>query len=607
MSDVAMNYFEYQDFAKVDKATINLTTNMTPQTNSDVEQLRYGVMSYEYASFEKDAYVTDNPKELAPFNALLGLVYDKVTDANGDNVGVAQEVGGSVLINLNGAYSFPGVYIEAVNLNKKIEISYADKDNVIIETKEFTPNSKKEFYPFIGEGVYRVVVRLHGTVEPYHFIGLNRLDLGVLRVFDAHNLIDANVTTHFDVDGSTIQYDVAELSIFAGDNDNEYLFQKKQPLIYKDALGNTLHQFYVDSGKTKDDATIDLTAYDSISLLEEEYLGGIYDFVVNSFHTAPKVTYQSLVDDILKGTGVEYEVADSIKDILVTGYIPICTRRKALSLLCKGTNTRVYKHGGKIYLKPLDESSNIEYTEQSIAENPDIRNSQKIGKLTVIEHKYTKSTEPVDLYNWYLQQGENTMQLIKFDRPVYRILAFEVTGVDENGVDIVSTSSSLNVDFYHAPIGGGMEEGDFNICNYCIIKSANTLNPDGTIRKVVIRGWEILDDTNDNIYYERTDLDTNAEYEEIEIDDVTLTTEDGGADEVAKVLFAIENQRQTEEFMVVEVDRPNVGDNVSTPMISSPVSMSAYNKNGKRVELDYNVKITEINDNLSGVYEVVAK
>lgn len=591
-----MNYFEYQDFPKLDRSGINISTSEQLQSNSNVEQLKHGVKSYDYASFEKDAYITSHPKVLMPSNAKLGVVEKTTTDNSGR---------GELLLYFNlssNSISFSGITIEFVNIPKRIMISYYGTDGAFQKNESFYPTSKKEFFSFPAEATGEVHLYLYDTQKPHHFLGVTRVEFGQTVVFDATNLVDASVISHYDVDGSTLQYDVAELTIFTGENDSEYLFQKKQPVVYKDDEGNTLHKFYIENGNNNDDATANLTAYDSISLLEDEYLGGIYGFNTGMTE-APKTTYKTLIDGVLSGTGVEYEISESIKDIELSGYIPICTRRKALVLILKGTNTRIVKREGKLLFKPINEAESVVYTKSNVAENPSVSKTSKIGKLTVLEHKYQKGTEPVDLYNWYLKQGNNTMQLIKFDRPVYKILAYEVTGTDENGFDIIDTSSgsSTNVTFYHAPISGGSDEGDENICNHCIIKSCNTSN------KVVIRGWEILDDSNDNTYYQRANVDSNADYEDIVVEDVTITATDGGVKEVAKTLFAIESQRETEDFLVVEVDRPSVGDNVSTPMIESPVSVGTYDKDGNRVDVDYNVKIVETEDNLSGVYRMVAK
>ena len=591
-----MNYFEYQDYPKIDRSQVIITTNLELQTGSSIEQLKEGVKPYDYASFEKDAYITSEPKKLAPLNPMLGLISKEVSDSYG-----YISPSPRIEIKLNDYYSFSGITIGLVNNINTISVRYADISGATIKSKNFSPKSKLEFLDFPAESVARIYIELLST-KPYHFVGVYRIELGRTVIFDATNLVDANVVSHYDVDGSTIQYDVAELTIFTGENDSEYLFQKKQPIVYKDTDGKTLHKFYIENGENKDDGTSVLTAYDSISLLEDEYLGGIFGFEIEGMYSAPKRTYEEIVDDILSDTDVEYEISDSIKDKLLTGFLPISTRRKALVTLCKGTNTRVFKRGGKLLFKDINETESRNYSRNQIAENYSVNSKSKIGKLTVTSHRYSKELNPVELYNWYLKQGDNTMQMIKFDKPVYKIFAYEVTGVDtETGADIVSPSATDKVIFYHAPIGGGSEEGDLNICNYCIVKSCKTDN------KIVIKGWEIIDDTNDNIYVEPADMDTNAEYDEITIEDVTLVFDDLKYTNIALQLFAVESQIQAQDLMLIETEKPNIGDNVSTPIIQSPVVVKARLSTGETFDIEQNIKVCELTDNLSGVYEVTAQ
>lgn len=591
-----MNYFEYQDFPKLDKTTISITTDAQLQTGSSVDQLVNGIKPYDYATFEKDAYITTKPKKLAPPNALLGLITKNVTDSNGNGSMYVQ-------IDLNGVYSFSGIYLEMVNLLKVVTISYYDENDAVLKSETFQPNTKREFFEFKADSVSKVRISFdEGTVEPYHFMGVTRIDLGKVRIFDASKLVNANVITHFDADGTTLQYDIAEFTIFTGEEDIEYLFQKKQPIVYKDTDNKILHKFYLNNAENVSEYEMQITAYDSVSLLEDEYLGGIYGFAVKGgVLEAPTTTYKSLIDDILSGTGVEYEIEENIQGLELKGYIPICTRRKALAIVLKGTNTRVFKIGGKLIFKHINDANEIALTDNNVVENPALETYPKIGRLTVIEHTYQKDTETVDLYNWYLRQGENTMQRIDFSDPVYKIFAYEVIGVDENGNDIISETSSTNVVFYHAPVSGGTEVGDDNICNYCIVKSCFTDN------KVVIRGHKIFDDKNDNVYVESSNLDSNADYEDIEVEDVTITTVDGGALSVAKTLFTFENQKKVHRFMTVETEDFDIGDSVTASMIDSPVSFSAYDKNENLIDLEHKARIIEIEDDLSGIYRVVAQ
>lgn len=577
------NYFEYQDFAKVDRANIALSTNADLQTGSDIEQLKYGIEPYQYASLEKDVYITAKPKVLATENDRLGFLTSAVSDENG-NANV------TIVVDLVATFSLPGISLGCINKLADVTITYSDTNNITIREENFTGEDIKntlQFFNMASEGVRYVKITVNKTEKPNVFVGIYRVDLGSVRVFNDTNLIEAEVNSHYSVDGSTIEYDVLKASVFYED-DTEYMFTKRQPIVYKDENGKVLHKFYVEKGEQGTDNTIYLTAYDSIALLESKFLGGIY-----GFEDATSYPFNQLLADIFNGTGVEYRT-EGTDDISVVGYIPICTRRKALALICKGTNTRCYKQDGVLVFKPISSGNDVDYDDTVIVENPTMKTSQKGGRLTVIEHNYKKSNEETELFNWYLKQGENTMQLIEFSEPVWKIRAYEVTGVDEEtGLDIVSESDLKDrLTFYHAPIGDGQNEGDENACNYCIIKNNSISN------KIIIKGYKINDNTEDYVV-SRSSLDVNADYDEIVVEDVTITS---GIADVGKFLFANANQKTEQDFEVVEVDRPQVGDNINTGLVNSPVVIESDKGN-----INYNIKITAVTDDLSGVYRVVAE
>lgn len=577
------NYFEYQDFAKVDRADIALSTNADLQAGSDIEQLRNGIEPYQYATLEKDVYITAKPKVLATENDRLGFLTSAVSDENG-NANL------TIVVDLVASFTLPGITLGCVNKLADVTITYSNVTNVTLREENFTGEDIKDtlqFFNMASEGVRFVKITINKTEKPNRFVGIYRIDLGSVRVFNDTNLIEAEVNSHYSVDGSTIEYDTLNLSIFHED-DTEYMFTKRQPIVYKDSKGNILHKFYVAKGEHSSDNTISLTAYDSVALLESKFLGGIYGFEGENPYPL-----NSLLADVFNGTGVEYRT-EGTGDISVTGYIPICTRRKALALICKGTNVRCVKQGGVLVFKPVSSGNNVDYYDTVIVENPTVKTSQKVGRLTVLEHNYKKSNEEVELFNWYLKQGENTMQLIEFSEPVWQIRAYEVTGVDEEtGLDVVSESDLKDrLTFYHAPIGDGSEPGDENACNYCIIRN-NTLS-----NKIIIKGWKISDNT-DNYVVSRNSFDVNAEYDEITVEDVTVTS---GIEEVGKFLFANANQKTEQDFEVVEVDRPQVGDNINTSLVNSPVVIET-----DKGDVNYNIKISSITDDLSGVYRVVAE
>lgn len=578
------NYFEYQDFAKVDRSAMGLSTAESAlQAPSNLNDLKNGVEPYDYASFEEGKYITSKPKRLIKDGDKVGLLTNSTQTSFG------------VTITLEKTYTMSGITLGLVNIPDSLSISYYGETGGLIREETFTREDITEnlyFFNMASEGVKKVSLYFNLTTKK-QFVGLYRIDFGSVRIFNDENLINASVENFYSKLGDTLEYDIMNATIFV-EGDTEYLFTKSQPIVYKSDTGEKINQFFVETGETANNNTIKIKAYDVISRLEDKFMGGIYGFPdTYTGEARPPYPYNQLIADIIGDSGVEYETQGT-DDISVNGFLPISTRREALVTLMQGTNTRCYKQGGKLTFKPIDLTEVANYTDNDIVVNPTSKSTQKIGKLTFVEHTYTKSNDEVELFNWYLQQGENTGQIIEFSEPVWKVRAYEVTGTDpDTELDIVSETESQNVIFATSP----QDEGDETVCNYVEIQACRTSN------KIVLVGWSIIDHGK-HIEVDRTSKDVNAEYEEIEIDDVTVVS---NAKEVAKTLFTLNSLTSKETFSVVEVDRPIAGNNVTASIFESPVEVNFNYEGGEPETKTISRKIVSVKDDLSGVYKVVAE
>lgn len=573
------NYFEYQDFAKVDRAGIALSSPALLQEGSDIEQLRYGVEPYDYASFNQNAYITAKPKRLASVTDKFGFLTSNVSNANG-------LLTTEITIDLNTTVTLPGITLGCYNLLSSVTIAYGNAGGVTIREETFDSEyitEKLQFFNMVGEGVRFIKITIHSTANPYSFIGIYRIDLGSLRIFDETNLIGAEVNSYFSVDGSTIEYDTAKLKIFHEDN-VEYTFLKKQPVIYKDDNGNIINRFFIESGESENEYISTLKCYDSIASLEGKFLGGKY-----GFGNSEPYPFNQLLEDILGGLGIKYFTAGT-EDIFLKGYIPICSKRKALAMICRGSNVRCFKSSGNLLFMPASLSGDSVYSDSEIVENPSIKRKQTIGKLIVTEHNYEISNEEVELHNWYLQKGEETGQIVEFSQPVWKVVPYEVTGTDpETGMDVVEPSTKVT--FLEYPSKSN------TIANYVKIGRLSTTN------KVILKGYRISDNT-DKVVVGRPTFDVNAEYAEEIVDDITITS---GIEAVANYLFALKNTKTKQTFEVVDVERPIVGNNVVTALIDGPVDVQVADEAGDITEITRDFKISSVKDDLSGVYKVVVE
>ena len=537
-------YFKYSDIAFGAKEDIfGFGTFGNVQTGSDITQLSMGVDPYDFASFEQGEYITDNPKRLYKGKEKLGYLSSFISDESGYiyNSGL----GANLSFSFRSYYSASGITIHSRNIIDEIEI-IAYRDDEEITSGTFSATQNQQFYSIPIELANRIEIIIRKIAEPKHFVGIYSIDYGTIRIFDESVYQNVNINQHFSVLGNTLEYDTLDLSIVDFDN-KDYLFQVKQPIEYI-ADNNVKARFYINEGKEKNEIVTDLSCYDVISNLEDDFLGGIYN----------NYSAKQLIDDILDGKQINYEIDESINNVLLNGYLPITSRRKALQSVLFGSNIRCYK-GDKLYFKPFNATLEaLVLDEKNIIDKPQKTKKQEIKSVVLKKHNYSKGTESVEVYHWYISKTENVT--IRFSQPVHSLEAYEVIGVDENGYDIIDTQQTSEVVFIEKEP------------NYCIVSNISS-------NKIVIKGLNYIDSTTD---YEkkRNILSVTGYYDDVNFE----TTISNDPQAVCDLLYDLYSRKNSINFVTFE--NLKIG--------------GYYNILGE------NLNIKSIKQSLNGLYEVEA-
>ena len=535
-------YFKYADVAFGAKEDASYTTNEELQEGAALTQLSVGVEPYDFASFEKGAYITSKPKLLYKGQQNLGYLSKTISDENG-----LFETPISLIITFDNYYTTTGITINSKNQILDLEIVAYQNENEIAR-KSFVAESKNQFYPIDIELANKIEIMVKKIAEPFHFFGFFNIEYGTIRLFEESNFQNATIVRNFSVLGDTLEYDTLDLSIVDTTNEN-YLFQKKQPIDY--IVNNDKKRiFYVNEGQKADDVITNLSCYDEIANLEDEFLGGIYELY----------NCKSLIDEIMEGKDIAYQVDTSVEGILIDGYIPITTRRKALQMLLLGANIRCFKRD-KLYFEPIDYSvMPLVLSENNILQNPQKTKKQGIRSVTVKSHYYLKGTEERELYHWYISTTKNVT--ITFSSPMHNLRAYEVTGTDENGNDIVSTTQSNKVTFVKKS------------ANYCIVSNKSN-------NKIVIKGFQYVESVEE--HKKTNDIISNiGNYEDIVVDLMIMGS--GYSEPICEDLYRLYSRKNSIKFLTME--NLELG--------------HRYNILGE------NLFIKSISQKLNGIYEVEA-
>lgn len=534
-------YFEYSDVSTEAKESAVYSINVPLQEGSSLNQLNSGVSPYDYASFENGYYSTDNPKLLYRNQQGLGLATENTSNRFGE---FFQPI--ILTANFPSNFSASGIKISSKNIIKEMEISVYDGEN-LIEKKTFESSSKVYFYKFVFENINKIVFEIKVIEEPLSFFGIFNIEYGSVKLFNAETLIGVEMNRHFSLSGEKLEYDTLDLSIL-DEGSKDYLFQKKQEINYIDPKNRT-KTYFVDKGEDTEEVKTNLSAYDWVSLLEEEFMGGIYE------NYPTRTLYSELLPFNKVGILVSNEAMTSF-----TGYIPRTTKRKALQMVLQGTNIRGYKSGNEVYFDVYNPKlETLVLDESNIVKNPQITKKPKIGSVTVKQHIYTKGKEITEAYHWYISTTQKSK--IFFSNPLHNLKAYEVIGVDENGQDIVSETESSKVIF---------EERS---ANYCVVSNSST-------NKIVITGNNYIESVVEHTRKLENAKD-NGEYENL-VFDLQVWND---PQKVCDFLFELYNRNFSIVFQTTE-----------------NLELGGYYK-----ILGQELNITKIKDRFNGLYEVEAE
>jgi hypothetical protein len=533
-------YFRYADIAFGAKEDALYSTNKELQERSALTQLSVGVKPYDFASFEQGEYITSKPKLLYRNQQGLGYVTKQLSDENGVFENPINIIG--VFDNYN---TTTGITVHSRNIILDIEI-IAYRDNQEIARGSFVAEKEEQFYPISIELANKIEIIVKKIAEPLHFFGFFNIEYGTVRIFEEKDFKEANITNSFSVLGDTLEYDTLDLNIVDFEDVN-FLFQKKQPIEYI-FDENIKSRFYVNEGQKSSDIITDLSCYDAIFNLEDDFGGGIYN----------NYSAKQLIDDIFNGKKINYEIAENINNIKLNGYLPITSRRKALQTVLQGSNIRCYK-GDKLYFKPFNTIlEDVMLDETNIIDMPQKTKKQEIRSIVLKNHNYSKGTELVEAYHWYISTTQNT--IITFNEPLHSLKAYEVTGVDENDNDIVSETESKNVTFVKRE------------ANYCIVSNKSS-------NKIVIKGLKYVDSV---VNYEKKNpyIAVTGSYDDVNVE-LTISS---NPQEVCNLLYDLYSRKNSINFITFE--NLKIG--------------GYYNILGE------NLNIKSIKHSLNGLYEVEA-
>lgn len=536
------------------KADSQLSVNDTQAFSKLNELKRSNLPERKYATLEKNHFVLDGKSENMGDNITeVGWWSHEMSDSSGQ---FSQPP--IMTIDFTKVHTSIGLTLTFSKFAycNNLKIQYYDGNNTLISEETFAPDNYEYFCEDVVDNYKKIVITFYSTNIPYRYLKLYKILYGQAVLFEGDNLINANLLEQVNLLSDELSINTLDFTVYSDDDRFNILnpqgvyktLQQRQELNVWQSKGGELYNmgtFYIDGWQSKNDNKMEFNGIDLIGLLDKtNFDGGIYS----------NVTAENLITQIFNSAGFTSEylyIQDELKNILLTGYIPVCTHREALQqvlftigAIANCARTDIIK------IEEVEESE----TPNQISSNNVFKGTKEIEQGEIITgvllqaHRYSTSSEQKKLFEGSLPAGTHK---IVFSSPTHNVTC----------------------------TGGTIQSSNAN--SVIISVSSNT--------NVVVQGYEYIDSTQD-IFVENNSLAGNEKSNVLKIDSVYLINS-SNAQSIGQRIIDYYNGKYTTKFKFV-LDDEKAGDNIELDE-SYGNTLNGY--------------ITELDIDLTGGYVVNAK
>ena len=415
------------------------------QEFSDVDNLKLNKLAEnKYATLEKNFLTLDGEETF--MGDSVSVAYWSKTMSDED--GIMQNEPEIEINFTNNVHSSIGITLtfSQYSYASQLTITYYNSSDEVISTKTFEPDNYEYFCEQVVANYKKIKIKFEKTNYPYRYIKLFRILFGKVVEFDGSSLISANLLESVNILSDQITINTLEFSVYSNDDrfnilnpEGVYKTLQERQLVnaYKITENNTIDMgtFYLNSWTSEKDNKMRFTAIDLTGILDNSnFVGGIY----------ADITVENLISQIMTSAGISslfYEIDNEIKDLELSGYIPICTHRQALQyvLFAIGALSNCAR-SDKIKIEKIKEIEEPNVIEKSnvLKGTRKIEQGKIVTGVSVMAHQYRQEGSEVKLFEGTLNDGDNT---ITFNEPVYNLRCTSGT-ISASGANFVTITRS---------------------------------------------------------------------------------------------------------------------------------------------------------------------
>lgn len=276
------------------------------------------------------------------------------------------------------------------------------------------------------ESFDRIEIELLKTNHPGQFAKIQRVEIGRTVLLGAKELTTVRLVNDLDPTLCTLPVDTMAFEMHDPQG-RSFMPQENQRIeLIQNGKVRAVH--YIKTSTRKSEKDYSIRCQSSIGLLNDEFLGGLYQ----------EKPVKGLLTEILGSW--EYDLDPIFENKTVTGYIPVCTQREALQQVAFAVGALVTtQDSSKIRMVAVPTSVSARFTDANIIIGGSVKTESRYARVEIYSHSYIKADDIEKLMNEEEVDGTDVLFTFSYPHYDYEIIGGEITSYGDNWVRITAS------------------------------------------------------------------------------------------------------------------------------------------------------------------------
>lgn len=352
-------------------------------------------------------------------------------------------------------YNFVGITLDfGESYLKKVTVEYyQDNLRVLHKTIDEIDNSWV-YCDMHGKEINKIKVIFDESWAPFQYANLQEFIFGNVIEWTSDDVISLNLQEETDIISKVMPSDTLTLTIYSKDDDfnvlnprssyayllpnqkfsiREYIYEiddETNEVAFQREID--IGKFYLDTWESLHNKQIKFNLISPLAHLDKTKFKKSRMYVGQNSDNA----YSVLEDIFSDAQWDEYSIDESLRDIYLSGYIPVCTHKQAIHQIAFVCNCVVYDNrSNTIVVKPFDSSSIQNIENHEIFDTINVKRKESVTSLSVTVHNFVLKSSREEVFKGHLEKG---IREIILNSPCSSIQSSDVRAViTEQGANYV--------------------------------------------------------------------------------------------------------------------------------------------------------------------------